>query len=51
MKKTHLNVKMFKNFSLENVSNINVKSNIISAMEAVTGLASHKIQVFEMGDE
>lgn len=33
------------------VSNINVKSNIISAMEAVTGLASHKIQVFEMGDE
>lgn len=33
------------------VSNINVKSNIISAMEAVTGLASHKIQVFEMGEE
>lgn len=33
------------------VSNVNVKSNIISAMEAVTGLASHKIQVFEMGEE
>ena len=33
------------------VSNINVKSNIILAMEAVTGLASHKIQVFEMGEE
>ena len=33
------------------VSNVNIKSNIISAMEAVTGLASHKIQVFEMGDE
>ena len=27
------------------------KSNIISAVEAVTGLANHKIQVFEMGDE
>ena len=33
------------------VSNVNIKSNIISAMEAVTGLASHKIQVFEMGEE
>lgn len=30
---------------------LNVKSNIISAVEAVTGLANHKIQVFEMGDE
>lgn len=28
-----------------------VKSNIISAVEAVTGIANHKIQVFEMGDE
>lgn len=28
-----------------------VKSNIISAVEAVTGIATHKIQVFEMGDE
>jgi len=26
-----------------------VKSNIISAVEAVTGIATHKIQVFEMG--
>ena len=32
-------------------SNSNVKSNIISAVEAVTGIATHKIQVFEMGDE
>lgn len=31
--------------------NVNVKTNIISAVEAITGLASHKIQVFEMGDE
>lgn len=29
----------------------NTKSNIISAVEAVTGLANHKIQVFEMGGE
>lgn len=29
-------------------SNINVKTNIIQAIEAVTGLATHKIQVFEM---
>lgn len=28
--------------------NINVKSNIISAVEAVTGIAVHKIQVFKM---
>lgn len=28
-----------------------VKSNIISAVEAVTGIANHKIQVFEMGDD
>lgn len=32
-------------------SNSNVKSNIVSAVEAVTGIAVHKIQVFEMGDE
>lgn len=32
-------------------NNSNIKSNIISAVEAVTGLAVHKIQVFEMGDE
>lgn len=29
-------------------NNSNTKSNIIQAVEAVTGLASHKIQVFEM---
>ena len=29
------------------VSNINVKTNIIQAVEAATGLATHKIQVFE----
>lgn len=29
----------------------NTKSNIIAAVEAVTGLANHKIQVFEMGGE
>ena len=29
-------------------SNANTKANIIQAVEAVTGLASHKIQVFEM---
>ena len=29
---------------------LNVKSNIIKAVEAATGLALHKIQVFEMGD-
>lgn len=28
-----------------------VKSNIISAVEAVTGLGNHKIQVFEMGED
>ena len=32
-------------------SNSNIKSNIIMAVEAVTGLATHKIQVFEMGDD
>ena len=29
-------------------SNIDIKTNIIQAVEAVTGLATHKIQVFEM---
>ena len=32
----------------EGASNINIKTNIIQAVEAVTGLATHKIQVFEM---
>ena len=32
-------------------NNANVKSNIISAVEAVTGLATHKIQVFEMNNK
>lgn len=30
--------------------NINIKTNIIQAVEAATGLATHKIQVFEMID-
>ena len=29
-------------------SNITIKTNIIQAVEAATGLATHKIQVFEM---
>lgn len=32
----------------EGASSTNTKANIISAVEAVTGLATHKIQVFEM---
>lgn len=32
----------------EGASNSNVKTNIIAAVEAVTGVATHKIQVFEM---
>ena len=32
----------------EGASNANIKSSIVSAVEAVTGLAVHKIQVFEM---
>lgn len=32
----------------EGASNTNIKANIIAAVEAVTGLATHKIQVFEM---
>lgn len=35
----------------QGAGNSDVKSNIISAVEAVTGVATHKIQVFEMGDE
>ena len=34
----------------EGASNASTKSAIISAVEAVTGLAVHKIQVFEMGE-
>ena len=33
----------------EGASNANIKANIISATQAVTGLATHKIQVFQMG--
>ena len=29
-------------------SDVNIKTSIIQAVEAVTGLATHKIQVFEM---
>lgn len=32
----------------QGANNSNVKANIIAAVEAVTGLATHKIQVFEM---
>lgn len=32
-------------------SSMDVKANIIQAVEAVTGLATHKIQVFEMKSE
>ncbi len=35
----------------QGASNIDVKTNIIQAVEAVTGLATHKIQVFEMTNE
>ena len=34
----------------EGASSTSIKSNIISAVEAVTGIATHKIQVFEMGE-
>ncbi len=33
----------------EGAENANVKTSIVNAVEAVTGLAVHKIQVFEMG--
>ena len=32
----------------QGASDANIKSSIVSAVEAVTGLAVHKIQVFEM---
>ena len=35
----------------QGAENANVKSSIVSAVEAVTGLAVHKIQVFEMGSD
>ena len=34
----------------QGASNANTKSAIVSAVEAITGLAVHKIQVFEMGE-
>ena len=36
---------------VEGGSNSDVKANIIAAVEAVTGLLTHKIQVFEMNSE
>lgn len=33
----------------QGAENANIKASIVSAVEAVTGLAVHKIQVFEMG--
>ena len=33
----------------QGANNANVKASIVSAVEAVTGIAVHKIQVFEMG--
>ena len=35
----------------QGASDSTIKGNIISAVEAVTGIATHKIQVYEMGDE
>ncbi|MCI8272992.1 MAG: hypothetical protein HFJ55_02785 [Clostridia bacterium] len=35
----------------QGAENANIKTSIVSAVEAVTGLAVHKIQVFEMGKE
>lgn len=34
----------------QGANNANTKTSIVSAVEAVTGLAVHKIQVFEMGE-
>lgn len=34
----------------EGASDTNIKTNIVEAVSAVTGLATHKIQVFEMGN-
>lgn len=35
----------------EGASNATVKSNIVSAVEAITGLATYKVQVFEMNNK
>lgn len=35
----------------QGATNTNIKANIIQAVEAVTGLASHKIQVFAMSED
>ena len=35
----------------QGASNVNIKTSIVSAVEAVTGLPVHKIQVFEMGSK
>ncbi len=35
----------------EGAKNAEIKTNIVQAVEAVTGLATHKVQVFEMKDE
>jgi len=40
-----LKERLLQQYGAENSS---IKSNIISAVEAVTGLPSHKIQVFSM---
>lgn len=32
----------------EGANNVNVKANIIAAVEAVTGVPTHKVQVFSM---
>ena len=34
----------------QGAENVNVKTSIINAVEAITGLAVHKIQVLEMGE-
>lgn len=34
----------------QGASNSNIKASIVSAVEAITGLATHKIQVFEMNN-
>ena len=35
----------------QGASNAKVRGNIISAIEAVTGISAHKIKVYEMGDK
>ena len=37
--------------SAQGAGNSSIKASIVSAVEAVTGLAVHKIQVFEMGQK